>query len=94
LDAKELAEKLSTYPDIKHRIEELMMVVENSSQEIKLADVAEEQLIEGIRNLGRELMESWANRQASRVSLQVKKRLSTATKHIKKKSVGTRRLEK
>jgi len=39
METKELAIKLTEYPDIKERVEELIKIVENPNNETTLADV-------------------------------------------------------
>lgn len=91
MDVKELAEKLAKYPDLKQRIEEMLAIAENSHQEILLADVAEERVIEVVRGMGRELMQNWANQRSSQASKQIEKTVASAKKNIKKKSTGIQR---
>lgn len=93
MDVKELTELLTKYPDIKKRVEEMLLFVDGTQEEVNLADEAEERVIEGVRGIGLSLMENWAKRQITKSSEQIKKRLPNAQKHSKKKSAGTPRLE-
>jgi hypothetical protein len=88
MNVKELAEKLTKYPDLKQRMEELLAIVENSGQEIMLADIAEERVIDAMRGMGRELMQNWSDNRSKQTSLQMKKSMPSAKKNIKKKSTG------
>lgn len=94
MDVKELVEKLSKYPDLKQQVEEMLGIVENSNQEILLADVAEERVISAVRDMGRSLMQNWASQRSSQASLQMKQQVQSAKKNIKKKSTGKPALEK
>ena len=91
MDVKELAEKLAKYPDLKQRIEEMLAIAENSHQEILLADVAEERVIDVVRGMGRELMQNWAVQRSNQASKRIEKSVASAKKNIKKKSTGTQR---
>ena len=92
MDAKELTELLNKYPDIKKRVEEMLLFVDGAKEEISLADEAEERVIEGVRGIGFSLMENWARRQVNKSSERIKKSLPKAQKHSKKKSAGKQRL--
>jgi len=94
MEVKELAEKLAEYPELKSRFEELVGIIENSQGETTLADVAEQRVIDSLRDLGHERLQNWAQKQSEQVSYQLKKQLPKANKHIKKKSVGIARMEK
>lgn len=91
MDTKDLAEELSKYPNLKQKIEEMLAVAKNSPQEILLADAAEERVIEIVRGVGLELMQTWADHRSKQVSRQVEKSMASAKKNIKKKSAGTQR---
>jgi vacuolar-type H+-ATPase subunit B/Vma2 len=88
MDMKELAEKLAKYPNLKQRMEEMLAFAENSHQEIILADAAEERVIEVVRSMGLELMQSWADSRSNQVSQQMEKSVASAKKNIKKKFAG------
>lgn len=85
MNTQELAEKLAHYPEIKKRVEALIQIVENSDGETQLADVAEQRVIDSLRDLGHESLSHWAQKQAEQAAHQVKKQLPKACKHIKKK---------
>lgn len=94
MDVKELAEKLAKYPDLKQRMEKLLLIAENTGEGIALANDAEERVIQAMRGMGREIMQNWADQRAVQASEQMKKRVSSAKKNIKKKSPGKRPSEK
>lgn len=87
MNTQELAEKLAQYPELKKRVEELVNLVDNKDGET-LADVAEQRVIDSLRDLGHEALSNWAQKQAEQASYQVRKQLPKARKHIKKKSAG------
>lgn len=94
MNAKELAEELEPYPELKARFEELVKIIKNSTEETTLADVAEQRVIDSLRELGHSTLQNWAQKQSEQLSRQVKKKMPTAHKNIKKKYVGTRLTEK
>lgn len=94
MEAKELAIKLTEYPDIKERFEQLIKIVENPNNETTLADVAEQHLIDELQILGKNALQNWAERQATKSAQQLERNVKTAKKNIKKKSIGTAHLEK
>lgn len=84
MNTQELAEKLAQYPVLKQRFEELVMLVDNGDSEMQRADVAEQRVIDSMRNLGHEALSYWVQKQAEQASHQAKKQLARACKHIKK----------
>ena len=82
MDTKELAEKLARYPEIRQRFEELVTLVEEGATS---ADAAEERVIETLRNLGQESLQSWADSTSQRVSAQTQQNIPKSRKETKKK---------
>lgn len=82
MDTKELAEKLARYPEIRQRFEELVNLVEEGATS---ADAAEERVIETLRNLGQESLQSWADSTSQRVSAQTQQNIPKSRKETKKK---------
>ena len=58
MEDKTLLQNLSKHPALKERLEKILEVV--NSEEIELADTAEERLIEEGRQFNREALQSWA----------------------------------
>ncbi|MFZ2106710.1 MAG: ISKra4 family transposase, partial [Roseiarcus sp.] len=54
---------LEKHPDLRDRFASIVGAVENSEGNLEKADTAEERIIEEMRNLGREAMQGWAERQ-------------------------------
>ena len=61
--SKSIDERLHDYPELKAKIEVLLSVVENAEGDLIKADVAEERVIEEIRQLGQTALQTWAKRQ-------------------------------
>lgn len=94
LTDQELMEKLRTYPELKERFKEIVRIVENSKGETTLADDAEERVIEELRGLGHDALQSWAIRQAEQASARIVKQKKGLRKHVKKKCTGIAPTEK
>lgn len=94
MELKELAAMLDKYPDLKQRLKEMLDLVESPNRgEFSTADAAEERAVGVVRSIGRNLMENWSAQQAAQASAQVEKRMPSAKKNIKKKSIGKPPLE-
>jgi len=88
----ELVRRLEAHPDLRSRIESLILAVEDESGELKTADAAEMRVIEMMRRTGRDALQSWAQHQVEKTSQECKQ-----TSHVwregKKNSAGTPPLE-
>jgi ParB-like chromosome segregation protein Spo0J len=84
MNDQELLEKLAEYPDLKARIKEMLMIVENPGEEVKRADDAEERVIEITRGIGHDLLQNWANRRAAQAAKQMEQSVKSAKKNVKK----------
>ena len=93
MDVEELALRLTRYPELKVHFEELVTIIENPKEETTLADVAEQRIIDQLRDLGHDALQNWGVRQSEQTSAQIEKKVSTARKNTKKKSVGTQLME-
>jgi hypothetical protein len=65
-ERRSLDERLADYPKLRERIEELLEIVEGDDEPVRRADEVEEQVDEQVRGLGRQTIQSWAERQAAR----------------------------
>ena len=63
LSDADLVERLNAHPDLRERIEGLLLAVENASGELNKADAVEMRIIEEMRQLGRETLTAWAQHQ-------------------------------
>ena len=88
----DLAERLKKHPKLFYRVEELLAVVENAGGDIKKASEAEMRVIEEVRQMGHEALQSWATGQAEKVSEEANKRDGVRSAG-KKNSAGTARSE-
>jgi|SRR6185437_4194556 len=86
---KEFLEALEKHPKLKSRFKEVLSIADNSGSElVTLADEAEMHVISLMRQLGRETLQDWADKEANRVSGNVKQQKRDVQKHVKKNSGG------
>jgi len=85
---KELMRVLNANPQIKNRIASMLAVVQDAAGDLKEADAAEMRLIEEIRLMGQEAMQSWASRQVE-LTEQAVRRGGQVQREGKKNSAGT-----
>ncbi len=85
---EELMRVLNANPQIKNRIASMLAVVQDAAGDLKEADAAEMWLIEEIRLMGQEAMQSWASRQVE-LTEQAVRRGGQVQREGKKNSAGT-----
>jgi len=90
---KSLEERLKAHPDLQKRIETILDIVEDESDDVKTADEAEQRTIEELRQLGSEVMQNWAAKKEGQKAAAYQNN-PEAKGHGKKKFVGTRHLAK
>ncbi len=88
-----LEERLLAHPQLKQRIEALLNVVENSAIDLETADLAEERVIEEVRQIGQQALTSWAERQHQKQLELLRSYHPQVRQHLKKNSTGTLVLE-
>ena len=82
---------LREHPAIRSRIAALLAVANDAAGDLKRADDAEDRLVEEIRGLGQELMQTWAQSQVQQTEQDVR-HTGRAHREGKKNSAGTPRL--
>lgn len=87
----ELVRRLGAHPDLRSRIESLVLAVEDETGELKTADAAEMRVIEMMRRTGHDALQSWAQHQVEKTS-QERKQTSGVWSEGKKNSAGTQPL--
>lgn len=85
---EELLCGLQRHPQIRSRVAELLAVVEDSKGDLKRADDAEDRLIEELRRLGQQAMQSWAQGQVHKTEQEVRNS-GRAHREGKKNCTGT-----
>lgn len=64
LSDEALLERLNEHPELRSRVESMLLVVADEKGELQEADAAEMQLIEQMRRMGQESLQAWASGQA------------------------------
>ena len=81
---KSLEERLSAHPKLKEHVLGLLEIAES---DIERADEVEEQVIEGVRDLGNQVIKEWALQQ-EQTHAQALEDDAEASRHGKKNSTG------
>ncbi len=92
LSDDDLVRKLSAHPDLRNRVESLLLAVEDEAGELKEADAAEMLIIEEMRRMGQEALQAWAARQVDKTSKEFSQTSEPAWREGKKNCAGTPRL--
>jgi hypothetical protein len=85
---EELVRRLGAHPDLRSRIEALVLAVEDETGELKTADAAEMRVIEMMRRTGHDALQSWAQHQVEKTT-HACKQTSGVWSEGKKNSAGT-----
>lgn len=64
---RSLEERLAAHPGMREQVERLLEEVENTQGRLTTADEAEDALVERLRGMGREALQSWAEHQQRRL---------------------------
>ena len=64
----ELVRRLGAHPELRSRMESLLLAVEDETGELKTADAAEMRVIEVIRRTGHDALQAWAKHQVEKTS--------------------------
>jgi membrane-bound ClpP family serine protease len=91
LSDEELLRRLQAHPQLRNRMESLLLVVENAAGDLKEADAAEMRVIEEIRRMGQEALTAWATQQVEKSSDELSQRRGV-WREGKKNCAGTQRL--
>lgn len=84
----ELVRRLGTHPDLRSRMESLLLAVEDETGDLKTADAAEMRVIEMMRRTGHDALQSWAKHQVEKTSQELKQTAGVWSEG-KKNSAGT-----
>jgi len=84
-----LEDRLKEYPELKAKVEVLLGIIENAGGDVEKAAEAERQIIEELRHMGNEVLQSWARRQQHKKEEETKAKLGVKRKE-KKLSTGIR----
>ena len=89
----ELLSKLESHPELRSRFESILQIAENPEGTLQEADATELRLIEEVRKLGQETMQSWAQKQ-DKASTALALAATGVRREGKKNSAGTVHLVK
>lgn len=84
----ELVRRLGAHPELRSRIEALVLSIEDETGELQTADAAEMRVIEVIRRTGHDALQAWAKHQVEKTS-QKAKQSAGVWGDGKKNSAGT-----
>ena len=85
---EQLVQALRDRPLIRQRLVELLAVVSNDAGDCQRADDAELRVVQGVRQLGQEALQSWAQGQVAATELDLR-RSGRAHREGKKNFAGT-----
>jgi hypothetical protein len=88
-----LEDRLKQYPELKTKIEAMLAIIENAGGDVEKAAEAERRIIEELRQMGNEVLHSWARRQQQKKEEEYNAKPGVNRKE-KKTSTGTRDWEK
>lgn len=84
-----LEERLQEYPELKAKVEALLGIIENAGGDVEKATEAERRIIEELRQMGNEVLHSWARQQQQKKEAEYSSKPGVNRKE-KKRSTGTR----
>ena len=90
---RSLEERLKEYPELKAKIEAMLAIIENAGGDVEKAAEAEQRIIEEMRQMGNEVLHSWARRQQQKKEDE-DNALPGVNRKRKKNSTGIRGWEK
>jgi len=83
-----LVKDLAEHPKMFEQIKKMLATVKNSDEKIMSAHEAEQQIIDDIRVLGKETIQSWANEQNKKAGTNYRKKVKDVHLNGKKNSIG------
>ena len=84
----ELMRRLGAHPELRSRMESLLLAVEDEAGELKQAEAAEMRVIEEMRRTGQVALQAWATRQVGKASQEMRQEAGVWSEG-KKNSAGT-----
>ena len=63
LGTQSLEGRLQAYPALRAKIETMLHIIENAGGDVEKAAVAEQRVIDAMRELGNDILHQWARRQ-------------------------------
>ena len=90
----DLVRKLIAHPELRNRVESLLLAVEDEAGELTEADAAEMRVIEEMRRMGQEALQAWAAGQVDKSAKALRQSGEPVWREGKKNCAGTQRLAK
>jgi Uncharacterised protein family (UPF0236) len=87
-----LEERLKDHPELRVKFERMLEIVENAGGDVEKAAEAERRVMEELRQIGNDVLHSWAHRQERKKEEEFNQKPGVNRK-VKKTSIGTRGLE-
>ncbi len=84
-----LEARLTAYPELRAKIETMLNIIENAGGDMEKAAVAEQHVIDVVRELGNDVLQRWAHRQQQKQEAACHATPGVNRKE-KKRSTGTR----
>jgi hypothetical protein len=79
-----LEERLKEYPELKAKMENMLAIIENAGGDVEKAAEAERRIIEELRQMGNEVLHSWARRQEQKKEEEYNRKLGVNRKEKKR----------
>ena len=79
--------RLEKHPELYEKFNRLLLIAENKTEDVMTADEAEEKLFQEVRQLERELLQSWADHKQSQIAQKYERKVGMQRRG-KKKSGG------
>lgn len=89
LGPQSLDARLRTYPELRAKIETMLSIIENAGGAVEKAAVAEQRVIDALREVGSDVLHQWARQQQQRKAAEYQAKPGVNRKK-KKRSTGTR----
>ena len=89
LGPQSLEARLRAYPELRAKIETMLSLIENAGGDVEKAAVAEQRVIDALRELGNDVLHQWAYRQQAKKEAEATAQPGVNRKE-KKRSPGTR----
>ena len=83
-----LEERLTHHPELQQRFEQILSIAEAEGEHLQRADEVELQVIESVRQLGHDVLTSWANQRIDQEATQCKANPAWRS-HGQKNSIGS-----
>ena len=88
LGPQSLEARLKAYPELRAKIETMLSIIENAGGDVEKAAVAEQRVIDALRDVGNDVLHQWARQQHTKKEREFHAKPGVNRKE-KKRSTGT-----